>query len=237
MRAKREATEKAISESLAEDTISFEKEYLRQQLDNQLENYFSNSGKRNLISFYNEEWFHKKLQYMISVISANPKQFCDFSKDVKLHSVWLREYEGEVINDSIKLQLKIREIQSLSRHIFSEYFSEVDKKLENQIKELTKNSDMDVLNSHYWKEVVENKIRDIIEEMMDNPQKYGRLEQWAYHLQNSDWSLIKEKEIKELWWKYFDEDSAVFRNIITKISFIVIGAIWAFVIIKWIYDS
>lgn len=237
MRAKRIATENAIAESLKKDTISFEKEYLKQQLDNQLESYFNNSGKKNLIAFYGEEWFHNKLQYMISKISANPKQFCEFSKDVKLHSIGLRKYEGEVVNDSIRLQIKNRELQSLSRHIFSEYFSEVDTKLENQVKELTKNSDMDLLNGHYWKERVDIKIKAIIEEMINNPQKYWRLEQWVYYLQNPDWSLIKEKEIKELWWEYFDEDSAAFRELISKISLIVIGAIWVFVVIKWIYES
>jgi hypothetical protein len=55
MRAKRIATENAIAESLKKDTISFEKEYLKQQLDNQLESYFNNSGKKNLIAFYGEE--------------------------------------------------------------------------------------------------------------------------------------------------------------------------------------
>lgn len=52
MRAKREATEKAIAESLAKDTVSFEKEYLKQQLDTNLESYFRKEGVKKLIAFY-----------------------------------------------------------------------------------------------------------------------------------------------------------------------------------------
>ena len=65
MRAKRRATQMAIVLSLKKDTISFEKEYLRQQLDNQLEWFFRQEWKEKLISFYWENVYKDKLAHMI----------------------------------------------------------------------------------------------------------------------------------------------------------------------------
>lgn len=220
MRTKqRIATNKEIVMSF--EVVPFEKEYIKQQLDNHLENYFREEWKEKLIAFYWEDNYKAKIVNMINIISNDPLRYCEFVKSEKDIKEW---------KEIVRLQLKKNEVEKLLKSIYSEYFSKIKEDFEYQIKILMNSKDMEALNGYYWKDNVEYRLRKFINEIISNPQKYWRLDSLSYSLVDEEWKIIKEKEITELWEKYFDEDAV-------KNASIYIGILWWLVATLWLWGA
>lgn len=236
MRAKREATEKAIAESLAKDTVSFEKEYLKQQLDTNLESYFRKEGVKKLIAFYWNDTYKSKLSEMIDTISSDPKKYCNFTKDVKLHNIWFREYEWEVINDTIRLSLNEQMIDILLKQTYNEYFTEMNNKVNTKLKSILDSKDTESLEFYYGKETISSSLQNMMEEIVNNPEKYWKLENWEFSFADKDWKLLHEEELKKLWEEYFDDSKAAFSENFLKLMACIAVFIIGWVFILWIKE-
>lgn len=94
--------------------------------------------------------------------------------------------------------------------------------------------DMENLEAYYWKKDIEWRLKEIINEIMKDTQKYWKLENWSYSLVDGEWKLIKEKEVMELWKKYFDENVAKNFDIFYKglLTVLIWSFIWGMIIIK-----
>ena len=207
-RAKSEAIQKAISESLKNDTISFESGYLRQQIDVELERILGNEFKMNLIKFYGEDVYKEKRNHMVNIISSNRSYYMILTKEAEAKEIWLWKYEWVVLNDSIKIITHPWRLWNLLRDEYWNYFSELNKKINQELEVFMKSKDMKDLEDYYWREELENRIKKIINEINKEPRKYWNYYDWFYSIVDVEWNLIKEGEMKELWGKYINENAA-----------------------------